>query len=1279
MRRRRKRIAGSGAAEVAAVGDIALASGLLHTNAACSSTSSSSRRSAKGSSSSTQTSTPLAPNTSSRDSSSLLENLDNQQRSVVTCGWGPTLVIAGPGSGKTRVLTHRIAWLMLEGGREGGGEIGEGQKVKGQEILAVTFTNKAAREMQERVGKLLGAGGRDGGMPMVGTFHSVCLRVLRQFASSYLEGRYGLSAGFTVYDEEDALRLMKEVLPRVLREEEEDEDRREIGPRIKRRIPKPRTRSKGGGGKGGGKEGEEEEAAAALLSLEEGTDGGKGEEEEEVKGEVLLKAISSAKNAGWSPNDVRRGHLEGEEEGEDESSHPSLPHSLPPSLLARAYETYQAALQARNSVDFDDLLLLTRELLMEEGREGGKILREVLQRRWRHVLVDEWQDTNRVQYDIIRLLCTRPPSPPPLSSSSPSSLMVVGDLNQAIYGFRGADGERALSSFHLDFPHSLPRRLETNYRSTHHIINAAEAVIQGEGGREDEVAGGERVGGMRGVRSSPHLLTVVEAHDEEGEAGYIAQEAKRLLKGGREGGVESLAILYRTNAQARALEEGCRRVGLPYRVVGSQSFFTRKEVKDALAFLRLLANPFDVTSLQRIINVPPRKIGTSTADAFMAFAAAEAQEGKGAEEGERTGMSAVGCLLSFLPEEELKELVEKLRSLSQPLRVLREGEREGRMKKLKQRVMKGKEDVEEEDRGGEDDPLVSGGLLDIERLLATQARGRKGGWARGRIGVLQSFARLVGVLLIQSCGMSVPALLHQVVEGEGEGGVGLRAFYNKPSRRDPRMEERVKNLEEMVVGAATWEEREGGREGGVGVAMGGALVEFLEDVALMADEMGGEGGGMEGRREGLRVPFYQGRGGGREWEGGGGSGWRDGIPASFLRDIPNRVCVYVQQAYGGIGSFEAVPDTDTSPTSSFPPSSTGIGGGGGLPSASSLLPPLAASASSSVGGTAVGPDGVRARKRGQSSLLPMAAAGQGLEEWGEEEGEGRMMRVLLEGGGKRAMARTRARAQALAREREAARLRKQLQASLLEGRAAAEEKTDVWTLNTRKEGGGEEGWEGGKEGGSEGGGGVLPSSSRAGEDAGTEAARRAREGTILEIKERLRQLEEEGSALLATSKEAYAAAASAAAARGAGGVGAARVVMVSAPLSAPGGGGSSSSVGGTGRSGSSSGSGDRDTMASPAGAGGGAGGAAVTGRPRGRPRKSAVGGEEGREGAGGGGTPRIFTLPKGIVVGKRVRHPTWGVGKVVEVEEEERSVEVDFVIGPVRLVGELEVGKLVKA
>ncbi|KAM3573379.1 hypothetical protein VYU27_004620, partial [Nannochloropsis oceanica] len=194
-----------------------------------------------------------------------------------------------------------------------------------------------------------------------------------------------------------------------------------------------------------------------------------------------------------------------------------------------------------------------------------------------------------------------------------------------------------------------------------------------------------------------------------------------------------------------------------------------------------------------------------------------------------------------------------------------------------------------------------------------------------------------------------------------------------------------------------------------------------------------------------------------------------------------------------------------------------------------------------------------------------------------------------------------------------------------------------------------------------------------------EKARRAREGTILEIKERLRQLEEEGSALLATSKEAYAAAASAAAARGAGGVGAARVVMVSAPLSAPGGGGSSSSVGGTGRSGSSSGSGDRDTMASPAGAGGGAGGAAVTGRPRGRPRKSAVGGEEGREGAGGGGTPRIFTLPKGIVVGKRVRHPTWGVGKVVEVEEEERSVEVDFVIGPVRLVGELEVGKLVKA
>ena len=621
---------------------------------------------------------------------------------------------------------------MLEGGREGGGEVGEGQKVKGGEILAVTFTNKAAKEMQERVGKLLGAGGREGGMPMVGTFHSVCLRVLRQFASSYLKGRYGLSAGFTVCDGEDALKLMKEVLPRVLQEKEEEEDRREIGPRVKRRMPMPRTRSKGGVGKEGGKEREEEEASAALMLEEEGADGGgEEEEEEEVKGEVLLKAISSAKNAGWSPDDIRRGHLEGGKEEEDGSSHPFLPPSLPPSLLARAYEAYQAALQARNSVDFDDLLLLTRALLMEEGREGGRAPRDVLQRRWRHVLVDEWQDTNRVQYDIIRLLCTRPPSLPPSSSTSPSSLMVVGDLNQAIYGFRGADGERALSSFHLDFPHSLPRRLDTNYRSTHHIVNAAEAVMQGEGGREDEVEGRERVGGMRGVRSSPHLLTVVEAHDEEGEASYIAQEARRLLKGGREGGVESLAILYRTNAQARALEEGCRRVGLPYRVVGAQSFFTRKEVKDALAFLRLLANPFDVTSLQRIINVPPRKIGTSTADAFMAFVASEAQEGEEAWEGGRRGMSAVGCLLSFLPEEELRELVGRLRSMSQPLRVLREGEREGRIKKRKQRAKKGgeegEEEEEEEEGGGRTIRWCQGACWTLNGCWPHRREGRREG------------------------------------------------------------------------------------------------------------------------------------------------------------------------------------------------------------------------------------------------------------------------------------------------------------------------------------------------------------------------------------------------------------------------------------------------------------------------------------------------------------------------------------------------------------------------
>ena len=422
----------------------------------------------------------------------LLTDLNPQQRDAVVHRGSPLLIVAGAGSGKTRVLTRRIAHLVATGA------------VLPSEVLAITFTNKAAGEMRERVVDLVGSRAR---AMVVSTFHSACVRILRE-----QHERLGISRSFSIYDQADSVRLMTMVC-------------RDMDLDPKRYNPK---------------------AFLAQVS--------------NLKNEL----IDPAENARRATN-----HLE--------------------QVVAEAYTEYQARLRRAQAMDFDDLIGQVVGLLQAVPEVATHY-----RRRFRHVLVDEYQDTNHAQYILVRELVGDGSDGIP-----PAELCVVGDSDQSIYAFRGAT-IRNIEEFERDYPNARVILLEQNYRSTQNILTAANAVISRNQGRREKRLWSDAGAG------DPIALYV--ADDEHDEAMYIAREIRNLSE--RHGvAARDVAVFYRTNAQSRAVEEVFIRQGLPYRVVGGVRFYERREVRDALAYLRMLANPTDEVSLRRILNVPKRGIG----------------------------------------------------------------------------------------------------------------------------------------------------------------------------------------------------------------------------------------------------------------------------------------------------------------------------------------------------------------------------------------------------------------------------------------------------------------------------------------------------------------------------------------------------------------------------------------------------------------------------------------------------------------------------------------------
>ncbi|HWO16596.1 MAG TPA: UvrD-helicase domain-containing protein [Solirubrobacterales bacterium] len=419
----------------------------------------------------------------------LLADLNEHQRQAVRAGDGPLLVLAGAGSGKTRVLTHRIAYLLAT------------DRARPGEILAITFTNKAAREMRDRVEALVGRSAR---AMWVTTFHSSCARMLRADAE-----RLGYSRGFTIYDESDSLRMLK----RCMRELQVDP----------RRYP-PRS---------------------------------------------IRSQISGAKNRLV-----------------DAEAYAQAQGSIFEEVVAETYALYERRMVEANAMDFDDLLVRTVNAL-----ELFPEVRERWQRTFRHILVDEYQDTNHAQYRLLQLL-----------ASEHGNLMVVGDESQSIYGFRHAD-IRNILDFERDFPEAGVVALEQNYRSTQTILSAANAVIEHNRQRRPKRLWTEIFGG------DPVQLS--ELTDEHEEARWVAGEIERL---GEEAGVrrEDVAVFYRTNAMSRVLEDTLVRFELPYQVIGGTKFYERAEIKDAVAYLSLLVNPSDQVSFGRVVNSPRRGIGNTS-------------------------------------------------------------------------------------------------------------------------------------------------------------------------------------------------------------------------------------------------------------------------------------------------------------------------------------------------------------------------------------------------------------------------------------------------------------------------------------------------------------------------------------------------------------------------------------------------------------------------------------------------------------------------------------------
>jgi DNA helicase-2/ATP-dependent DNA helicase PcrA len=444
--------------------------------------------------------------TTAAEPETLLEGLNPQQRAAVLHQGGPLLIVAGAGSGKTRVLTHRVAWLLAE------------RKVRPGEVLAITFTNKAAGEMRERVEQLVGRRAR---AMWVSTFHSACVRILRAEAK-----RLGFTSSFSIYDADDSRRLMTTV-GRDL----------DLDPK---RYP---ARS----------------LAAQVSNL---------------KNELIDFEDAKAKATQ---------HLE--------------------KTVAEAYGLYQDRLRRANALDFDDLIMTAVSLF-----QLFPDVAEHYRRRFRHVLVDEYQDTNHAQYVLVRELVG-----PTGGEVPPGELCVVGDADQSIYAFRGAT-IRNILQFEADYPDASVILLEQNYRSTQTILSAANAVISRNPDRPPKRLWSDAGDGAK--------IVGYVAENEHDEAAWVAGEIDRLAD---DEGVRAfeVAVFYRTNAQSRVFEDVFIRVGLPYKVVGGVRFYERREVRDALAYLKVLINPADVVSLRRILNVPKRGIGDRAQAAIESLAERE--------------------------------------------------------------------------------------------------------------------------------------------------------------------------------------------------------------------------------------------------------------------------------------------------------------------------------------------------------------------------------------------------------------------------------------------------------------------------------------------------------------------------------------------------------------------------------------------------------------------------------------------------------------------------------
>jgi DNA helicase II / ATP-dependent DNA helicase PcrA len=430
----------------------------------------------------------------------LFSQLNPRQREAVEAVEGPVLILAGAGSGKTRVITHRIVHLIEDLG------------VAPDSILAVTFTNKAAAEMAERVDRLLG--GRWLRKPLISTFHSFCVRVLRRDIEALRIGNTGYKKDFAIYDEADQQSVVKGVMRRL------------------------------------------------------------GIDDKQLKPSAVLGRISWAKNHMLDPQEL---YL----------------HSGDPTTerVAHIFEAYRQEMRKSNALDFDDLLLETVRLLKSSAE-----VRERCQRRYEYLLIDEYQDTNRPQYELIKLL-----------AGPRHNVCVVGDEDQSIYSWRGAD-IRNILEFEQDFPEARVIRLEQNYRSTQAILEAASAVVANNKKRKGKTLWTAREGGA--------LIGYYEAPDGENEALFVADSISRYIGKAAEEGLDQarVAVLYRINSQSRLLEEAMRRYQIPYQIVGGFSFYERAEIKDMIGYLKLINNPQDSVALLRVINTPARGVGKNTVE-----------------------------------------------------------------------------------------------------------------------------------------------------------------------------------------------------------------------------------------------------------------------------------------------------------------------------------------------------------------------------------------------------------------------------------------------------------------------------------------------------------------------------------------------------------------------------------------------------------------------------------------------------------------------------------------